>query len=268
LLLFLLCTGAASVQAAIPPADSVNDYDSQTEQQLLLLANRSRQQAGASPLKLDAGLSHAARIHAQAMLKAHQLSHQFSSEPPLSRRLAATSQLLLDQVGENVALDYDAEQGHQHLMQSPPHRANLLNSAFNVVGIGVVRGGDHLYIVEDFGHAVPSYSPAELKERVAAAVNQVRRQAGQADLTRQDLNDADDAACSMAQADKLGTPPIRKLAERFTVLTYTTLQPETLPEDSSHTIASRNLHSFSIGACYRRTETYPSGVYWIVLTLE
>ena len=33
----------------------------------------------------------------------------------------------------------------------------------------------------------------------------------------------------MAQADKLGTTPVLKLAESFNVLTYTSLHPQTLP---------------------------------------
>jgi uncharacterized protein YkwD len=245
-----------------------NDDESQTEQQLLALANQSRQKAGAPPLTLDAGLSHAARIHAQAMLEAHQLSHQFNGEPSLPIRLADRTNLQLDQEGENVALDYSAEGGHQHLMLSPPHRANLLNPAYNVVGLAVVRTGDRLYIVQDFAHALPTYSSAEMKNRIAAAVNQMRHQTRQPELQRRDLLTADEAACSMAQADKLGTPPVQKLAERFTVLTYTSLHPETLPNSATHAIASPNLHSFSIGACYRRTDTYPTGVYWVVLSLE
>ena len=58
------------------------------------------------------------------------------------------------------------------------------------------------------------------------------------------------------------------LAERYTVLTFTSLHPETLPAGTGHAISSRNLHSFSIGECYGRTDTYPTGVYWVVLTLE
>jgi len=50
--------------------------------------------------------------------------------------------------------------------------------------------------------------------------------------------------------------------------TPTNLQPETLPTGSEHAIASRNLRSFSVGACYARTDTYPTGVYWVVLSLE
>jgi uncharacterized protein YkwD len=254
--------------AAKAPDIPWNDYEFQTEQQLLALANQSRRKAGAPPLTLDPGLSHAARIHAQAMLTAQQLSHQFDGEPSLPQRLADRTNLQLDREGENVALDYDAEHGHEHLMLSPPHRANLLNPAYNVVGLGVVRNGDRLYIVQDFGHALPNYSSAEVKDRVAAAVKQRRHQISQPELRRRDLLTADAAACSMEQADKLDTSPARKLAERSTVFTYTSLHPETLPPGTFHALSSRNLHTFSIGACYGRTDTYPTGVYWVVLSME
>ena len=205
------------------------EYEFQVEQDLLQLANQSRQRAGAPSLVLDTGLTAAARSHAQAMLEAHQLSHQFSGEPTLVQRLAASSSLQLEQAAENVALDYSAQGGHEHLMLSPPHRANLLNPAYNTVGLGVVRSGDRLYIVQDFARALPAYSADEVKDRIAAAVSQARRQASRNVLFRHDLQNADDAACSMAHADKLGTLPVRQLAQRFTVLTYTTLHPETLP---------------------------------------
>ena len=267
-------TGQSAEKATLKPAAArtpdlpFNEYEVQTEAQLLTLANQAREKAGAPPLTVDAGLSEAARVHAQAMLSAGQLSHQFEGEASLPQRMAATTHLQLDQEGENLALDYDAEHGHQHLMLSPPHRANLLNPTYNVVGLGVVRSGDRLFIVQDFGHALPNYSATEVKDRIAAAVNQTRRQASQPELQRRDLLIADEAACSMAQANKLGTTPVRKLAARFTVLTYASLHPETLPAGTAHAIASRNLHSVSIGACYGRTDTYPTGVYWVVLSLE
>ncbi len=254
--------------AATAPDISFSDYDPHAEQQLLDLANQARAQAGAPRLALDAGLCRAARAHAEAMFAARQLSHQFEGEPSLPQRLAAATETQLDQEGENVALDFDAESGHKHLMLSPPHRANLLNPAYNVIGLGVVRSGDRLYIVQDFGHALPNYSTAEVKERIAATVAQARRQAVQPDLVRSDLPNADAAACSMAQADKLSTGALRQLAQHYTVMTYTSLHPEILPASASHVLAGHNLRSFSIGACYARTETYPTGVYWVVLSLE
>lgn len=255
---------AAATAADIP----FDNSEYQVELELLALANQSRRQAGAPQLTLDGGLSEAARIHAQAMLDAKQLSHQFVGEPTLPQRLANASQLQLELAGENVALDYDAAHGHEHLMHSPPHRANLLNPAYNVVGMGVVASGDRLYIVEDFGRALPHYSSAELKGRIIETVNQTRLHGGLAALSRRDLRDADDAACSMASADKLGTAPVRRLAGRSTVLTYTSLHPETLPGGAIRALGGRNLHSYSLGACYARTPTYPSGVYWVVLSVE
>jgi uncharacterized protein YkwD len=254
--------------AASSPDIPFSDYDPQAEQVLLDLANQARAQAGAPLLSLDAGLCQAARAHAEAMFAARQLSHRFDGEPSLPQRLATATHAQLDQEAENVALDFNAENGHQHLMLSPPHRANLLNPAYNVVGLGVVRSGDELYIVQDFGHALPNYSAAEVKDRIAATVAQARHQANRADLARRDLPTADDAACSMAHADKLGTSSIHQLAQRFTVLTFTSLHPETLPGEASHMLSSNNLRSFSVGACYARTATYPTGVYWVVLSAD
>ncbi|HVI07611.1 MAG TPA: CAP domain-containing protein [Candidatus Binatia bacterium] len=262
-------TAQATLKTAAAAADiPFNDFDTQAEQTLLLLANQARTQDGIPPLKLDSGLSQAARKHAEAMFAARQISHQFAGEPSLPERLAIATELQLDQEGENVALDYDAEHGHQHLMQSPPHRANLLNPGFNVIGLGVVRSGDRVYIVQDFGHALPNYSPVQLKERIAAIVTETRHQAKQPELARAALTNLDNAACSMAQSDKLGTSPVQQLAERYTVLTYTSLHPESLPSNAAQALAGHNLRSFSIGTCYARTQTYPTGVYWVVLALD
>jgi uncharacterized protein YkwD len=261
-------------QAQLRPASASSpdipfpEYDSQAEQQLLDLANQSRSAAGAPELAMDAGLSQAARAHAQAMFASGQLSHQFEGELSLAERLASSTHRQLDQEAENVALDYDAVQGHEHLMLSPPHRANLLNAAYNVVGMAVIRSGDRMYIVQDFGHALPTYSVDEMKGKISAALAQARRTYNQPALARRELTAADAAACSMAQADKLGAGPIQQLVQRYTVLTYTSLHPEVLPESAGPTLASHNLRGFAVGACYARTQTYPTGVYWVVLALE
>ena len=262
--------GQATLKSASAPSPDIPfiDFDNDTERQLLALANQARAQAGVPRLTLDTGMSRAARLHAEAMVAAQQLSHEFDGEPTLPQRLAAATTTQLDQEGENVALDFDAAGAQQHLMLSPPHRANLLNPAYNVVGLGVVRSGDRLYIVQDFGHALPNYSVAEIKERIAVTLMHARSQTSQHELARRDIPDADAAACSMAQADKFGTLPVQQLAQRYTVLTYTSLHPEALPENAKPALASHSLRSFSIGACYGRSETYPTGVYWVVVALD
>lgn len=260
-----------------------SQHDSDAEELLLDLANQARAEVGAPALKLESGLSQAARLHAEAMLSAHRLSHQLESEPSLAQRLADATRAQLDEAAENIALDYGPEEGHHHFMLSPAHRANLLNPAYNVIGIAVVNAGDRLYIVQDFAHALPRYSSPELKDRIAATIAEVRHQAKQPQLARLDslsydspskhllsknLPSADEAACSMAKADKLITSPLQQLASRYTVAVYTTLRPNTLPANSAKVISTLNFRSFSLGACYARTQTYPTGVYWIVVAMK
>jgi uncharacterized protein YkwD len=264
---------AAAATSPNPSPDiPVGDYDSQAERQLLDLTNQARSLVGAAPLTLDPGLTQAARAHAAAMSTAGGLSHQLPGEPSLARRLMSAS-LQLEREGENVALDYAAPQGHEHLMLSPPHRANLLNPAYNVVGMAAVRSGDLLYIVQDFGQALPGYSAAQVKEKIASAIERERRLAKRPALARRDplppeAAALDDAACSMAQADTLRTSPIHLLARRSTVLSYTSLHPESLPENAGPALANPNLRRFSVGTCHAATETYPTGAYWVVVTLE
>jgi uncharacterized protein YkwD len=259
-----------SVSAVSTTSPNIPGYtfDADAEQQLLDLANQARSTAGAPPLRLDAGLSKAARAHAEAMAAAGQISHQFDGEPTLIVRLASSTSLHLERAGENVALDADPKDANEHLMRSPPHRENLLNPTYDVVGLGVVSVGYQLFIVQDFGHALPNLSVSEMKGRVAVAVAEVRQRGSQAVLPRHDLADADAAACSMANVDALATPAIQKLAARYSLMTYTTQHPEQLPAGANGTLLARELRSFSVGSCYARTAKYPAGAYWVVVSVQ
>jgi uncharacterized protein YkwD len=135
--------------------------DPTAEQELLALVNQSRHEAGAPPLHMDASLNEAARAHARLMINRQQLSHHFDGEPPLMRRLLDTG-LRLDHVGENVAFNASAEKAFEALMQSPPHRRNLLDPTFNSAGFAAFWSERRLYVVQDFAHRLPEISPASL----------------------------------------------------------------------------------------------------------
>ena len=45
--------------------------------------------------------------------------------------------------GENIAGNGSVTGAHTSLMNSPGHRANILKTSFNTVGIGVVKGGQY-----------------------------------------------------------------------------------------------------------------------------
>jgi len=274
----VLATGAPPAQVKVKPASSkspdrsvASDYspspsfDQEAEQQLLEMANQARARAGAPPLQLDTGLTQAARAHADVMARQQQLSHQFDGEPSLPHRLASSSALHLDHAGENVALDMSADQAHEHLMLSPPHRENLLDASYNVAGFGVIRNGERLYVVQDFGHSVPTYTSDQTEGTILEAVGRTRRAAHLPALARKSESTLHDAVCSMAQEDRLGTRAMHELAQRYYVVSYTNMHPEVLPTTASRLIGDHHVRNVAVGVCYARTDTYPTGVYWVGL---
>lgn len=275
----LFIAGSLSLHAAVLPAKPAANtapksewqqvaasdnasYDTAAEQQLLDLANSERARLGLSPLKLDQGMVNAARTHAAAMAAQEQISHQFSGEPSLTERIAANSDLRLDREGENVAVASTADDAHRALMASPPHRENLLNANFNVAGIGVYRRNNRIYVAQDFGGSLPSYSVQQAQALVEASVEQLRAQANMPKLERTSSGGATTSACAMAQADSLSAAAPSPGAY---MLRYTSMTPETIPSSISKVISQRGLHTYSAGTCYARTQKYPSGAYWVVL---
>jgi uncharacterized protein YkwD len=242
--------------------DSASSFDVDAERQLLEMANADRAHAGLAPLKMDDGLVRAARVHATKMAAQQQLSHQFSGEPSLTDRISAASTLHLDRAGENVAMAGSADQAHEALMASPPHRDNLLSPKFNVAGIGAVRTGGRLYVAQDFGASVATVSIQKAQELVEESVEQLRARANMPRLARVSNRNTEASACAMAQADSLNAAAPSPGAY---VLRYTSMQPETLPSNISKVIAQRGLKTYSAGTCYARTQKYPNGAYWVVL---
>lgn len=241
------------------------NIDEAAEQQLLDMANRARARGGVSPLHLDLGMTTAARGHADVMVQRQQLSHQFEGELSLPQRLAEATSLHLDHAGENVALDTTVEQAHEHLMLSPPHRENLLDPGYNVAGFGVIRAGERLYVVEDFGHSLPPSTTPQMEAAIMDSVNHRRRQAGLPEFEWTPHSALRDAVCSMAHEDRLGTRSMRELAQRYTLLSYVNVHPEVLPANAARLIADRRFKNLAVGACYARSGTYPTGAYWVGL---
>jgi uncharacterized protein YkwD len=236
-------------------------YDTEAERQLLDMANRERAKAGLPPLQKDEGLTQAARAHGSAMAAQQKLSHQLSGEPNLEHRLATNTKTQLDQAGENVAFAPTVERAQDSLMHSPPHRANLLNAGYNVAGFSVVRSGSLLYVTQDFGHSLTTYSDEEAEVLIGRSVDRMRARTHLPGLQRIDGKEAASTACAMAEADSLRTPA-RSARE---VLRYTTSDPKVIPENSSRAIQNRAVRSFAVGSCYARTRSRPTGMYWVAI---
>jgi hypothetical protein len=199
------------------------------------------------------------------MAQKGQLSHQFAGEPDLAGRLAP--QLRLDQAGENVVYDVTVEGAHEAFMGSAPHRTNVLNGAFDSVGIGIVENGGVIYVVEDFAHRVPEMKDDDAAERVAERFSMYRQTVGRANLPHVGNERLQQMACSMAQHEALdGKAPFSLPRARFAA-SYATVDPNQLPANVASLAALNGIGHFSVGACYARTPKYPTGLYWVTIVL-
>ena len=181
------------------------------------MINASRQRlAGLEVLARAGDLDAVAARHAAAMADRGGLFHN----PNLSSEVQGWSV-----VAENVGVGHDVAAIHQAFLDSPSHRANVLDGRVTEVGLGVVAGGDgRLWVVEVFRKpaaagpdgaaattgsaprpaALPSTSPSAdgdrsgvggAASRTVAATDAARRAAAEA---RSTAERADEAARTQA----------------------------------------------------------------------
>jgi uncharacterized protein YkwD len=120
------------------------------ELQMLNLVNRERLKAGLKPLKHDPELVPVARAHSKDMFSRGYFAHNTpEGRDPFDRMKAAGITFMA--AGENLALAQTVEIAHTNLMNSPGHRANILNPSFGRVGIGILDGGFYgLMVSQEF----------------------------------------------------------------------------------------------------------------------
>ncbi len=110
------------------------------EQQMLALVNAQRAKAGVKPLIWDDDLAGVARAHSEDMFNRGYFSHYSPEGKDVGDRLNAAG-IVYTYAGENLALAPNIQSAHDGLMNSPGHKRNILDPAFNKIGIGAINGG-------------------------------------------------------------------------------------------------------------------------------
>ncbi|WP_394826540.1 CAP domain-containing protein [Pendulispora albinea] len=121
----------ASAEASAPLTPAL------AEQRMLALLARTREGARLPPLAEDDELAALARVHCEDMADHAFFGHVSPTTGTTEDRFRRAN-LLFPLYGENVARGSSPESAHEMLMDSPGHRANMINAEFTHVGIGAV----------------------------------------------------------------------------------------------------------------------------------
>jgi len=120
------------------------------EAEMLRLVNEERTKRGFKALVLDPQLVPVARAHSQDMFVRGYFSHYTpEGKDPFDRMKKAGIKYY--SAGENLALGQTLKICHEGLMNSPGHKANILNPSYGRLGIGILDGGTYgLMISQEF----------------------------------------------------------------------------------------------------------------------
>ncbi|MDR3592694.1 MAG: CAP domain-containing protein [Negativicutes bacterium] len=120
------------------------------EQQAFRLLNADRAANGLPPLRISAALTGLAETYAQDMINRNFFSHTNpQGQSPFDRMRQAG--IAYGYAGENLAINVSVPEAEQAFMNSPGHRANILNSHYTQVGVGVRHSSNgSVYVVQEF----------------------------------------------------------------------------------------------------------------------
>lgn len=142
----LLTAVPATAQPAPTPQHVRGPDTARIEVKLLAHVNVVRRQSGCRRLKARAGLHGSATAHSSAMAAQGSLSHQLPGEADLRDRLAAAGYRNAALMGEVIAVGpMSPREALNRWLESPPHRALLLDCRMRLVGLGVQAVGDQLW---------------------------------------------------------------------------------------------------------------------------
>ncbi len=246
------------------PSFAQAPFDADGENQLIELINQERAHAGLQPLATDQRLTQAARKHTALMVQHKALSHQFDDEESLQLRTAEEN-IRFDRQAENVALEMDVAGAHAILMNSPPHRANILSPDYNAIGVGVIRSGDEVYVTEDFAHRMPDYSQPEADAELQKTIAKYAATQGLPVPARKPQSAIHQMACDMALIDALDTGTPRSIAGVHHVVAWTANDLDQLPAGARSLLSQPMPAGYSLGVCFAPSVSHPGGMYWIVM---
>ncbi|MGG0410032.1 CAP domain-containing protein [Peribacillus simplex] len=125
---------------------TVNREESQSvEQQVLSLVNEERAKSGLPSLEMDSDISNVAILKSEDMRNNNYFNHTSPSYGSPFDMMKSFG-ISYEYAGENIAAGQpSADAVMKSWMNSPGHKANILNKNYTHIGIGYVTGGKYTH---------------------------------------------------------------------------------------------------------------------------
>jgi uncharacterized protein YkwD len=167
------------------PEAGVSDPE-EAARRLLSMVNLERTRISLPALTLDRQLSQIAAAHDRDMLEHAFVGHTSPTTGSASDRVTRAG-IRTGLVLENIGRGYSLGEVHGGLMQSPGHRANLLNAQATNVGIAVAisrDAGHPVYLATELFTRVTPPLPADGEDQLLRAIDAARESRGRSALHR------------------------------------------------------------------------------------
>ncbi|MBI2683673.1 MAG: CAP domain-containing protein [Acidobacteriales bacterium] len=232
------------------------------EKELFARANQERTQRGLPAYRWNDRLNQSARAHALKLGEYRMLSHQFKDEPPLAVRISAT-ELHFSAAAENIGLSTEPLDVHEGWMESAGHRANILSTEYDSLGVAVFRRGDYFYAVQNFARAGEDLTPEGAMRVFVQALNTFRRRKGMPRVIATYSGRIREAVCKMANNnDKPIAPDLPTGPNDHGMTAFTTPEPEVLTAEMQKFALNAEFASIRVGVCFQVSKANPGGTYW------
>ena len=140
------------------------------EYKMFRLLNKDRKRAGLKKLYFQTDLRKLARLHSKDMAKKDYFAHvnpDGASHVDRMKRMGITDVTSGENLAKLRGYSDPCTSAEIGLMNSPGHKANILNTSYNVVGVGIVKSEDGTYyFTQNFAYRdllITSHLPKKLK---------------------------------------------------------------------------------------------------------
>lgn len=269
MLLFILCLHVAyGRQAQDNRIAEVNDNPAQIQERLLYYINQERVARGIPSLTDDTEVGIVALNHSAKMAYEKKLSHVFPGYPSLGERLMQAG-IFFMKFGENVAYSDTpvATLIHKELMDSPEHRANILDPDYSHCAIRVVENNGTFFVTQNFTRLYSPHEPSIVEDQLKKEIDSWFK----TPLLHDKQWDHFARQCSQLRTENSAINDLIRNAPpqwgQFHVHHLMTPDIEEVKKILKEKLQSVHLAAIGIGVTFTRNPEYPGGAYSVTFML-